>query len=115
MSSNEINDHTRFMLCIQCYDSAWELGDCAQFLENALNAIKQNKKSLESIEDFETFLKETMLLLNRVEEMLAKNMSTPDDEFTSEMIMEMTKLEVLNRNIRTVRHVLHSGHIFSTT
>ena len=106
LNENDIRDHTRFMLCEfnDCFNSEWDFDDCAQYWKNTLKALREYRKSLRTIAEYDTFLKQTELLLKRVEELQVRR-TAPDQEITSELIRDMTQHQALVRNIGTVRRV----------
>ena len=66
---SNISDHSKFLLTVQLYDSQWVVDDCAEWLENALKAFHEGRRTLESAVDCITFDKETKLLTDRITEL----------------------------------------------
>ena len=110
---SDINDHSRFLLSVQLYDSPWEVDDCAEWLENALKAFYEDRRTLESAVDCITFDKETKLLADRITvlkdrldaafQARLEEVAHPD---MNRMMFESIALENMAKNIRMIRLTL---------
>ena len=107
---SNVSDQTKFLLTVQLYDSPWEVDDCAEYLEKALKACREGRRSLDSAEAQNMFAKETKLLADRVTELKAR-LDAASQERLDEgahpdmhpMILDSIALDNMARNINMVR------------
>ena len=107
---SDINDHSRFLLTVQLYDSPWEVDDCAEWLENALKAFHEDRRTLENAVDCITFDKETKLLAERITVLKNRHdaafqarLEEVEHQDMNAMMFESIALENMAKNIRMIR------------
>ena len=92
------------------------MNDCAKWLEDALNAFEENRRTLENAVDCITFDKETKLLAERINVLKTRHEAAYEarleeaedhDHDMNAMIFESIHLDNMARNIRLIRSQLN--------